>query len=1391
MLEHLSPAPMQVRPIRARVAFASLTALLMLLASSIASAQLNGTYYIGGASDPYPSVEAAISDLDAYGVSGPVEFYLRSGYYTPPTGGYVLHAVASMSAENTVTFEPEPDGWVTLDGTLSSAIVTIDGGDYYEIDGSNGWASAAMTVVNRDPNAPVIALVNGATHNVVHDLNAIGSGTSPSNAIVVIGSSTEAVGANSLNTIERNVLGDYNGSIRAAVAYYQEGVSGMPNTDNRIERNDIVNVGVGSDPGFGLYLGAGNASTKVTANQFRNPYKSGWDGDYHGIYFSNPDAFDDSIAGNRMWDMQSSSSTASVIAIEIATSADGSMIELRNNMIAINTWDAAFAAGLYITAAEPADVRACYNSIAITGWAAFASSYGVYLAPGPDLTFRNNIVVDTRSGWVGMANWGLYRPSAGGTLYCDYNLWNHGWDGSSGVASDGGSSYATLVSWRSSGFDLNSREGDPHFVDPWNGDLHVSLSDVTPVEGLGEPVDGCNVDYDGQMRNDAHPDAGADEENFNGGGLRVVAPSGGQEIPVACRAFVRFSANRDLPRVYIEISVDGGAYWTTIATVDDVTAGMNVVTIETPDVETTTGLVRVVSDLNAYENDISDGTFSLVRPVFAITAPNNGEQLIPEDVVSVTWTSSSLPPGYPLEIESSTDGGDTWSTIASNVASPNGVDNAVNWTVPDAPGSNNLVRVSLPYSSSSDASDAPFTILEKPRVTLLSHNGGDRVFAGETETIRWSSLNTTRIRLEYSTDDGATWHNALAGGLIHLDAALLRYDWHVPSIDVASARIRIINDERPRYIDVTDAAFPITIGRLAVTSPNGGEDYELAQPVTVRFDAPHSTRLRLDYSSDGGARWRTISSDVDVSAGSYTFVPEGIPTRRALVRLVDEARVALADISDAPFEIMEPPSIMIYTPGAGEQIVRSTIYPIAWQATRIARVNIDYSASAGAAGTWVRLATNVDAALGSFNWNVPSTVTPSGVIRISEVGGAIVSTSGEFQIVAPAPPVPMVRVLRPNGGEKYTAGDRVVIAWTSANVSTVSLEFSSDAGASWWTIAANIPATKGTYDWTAPAQPSSGYRVKVYSGMTYDASDVNFTIERRIVPSITLLYPNGGEQLTVDSTVFVSWLARDIGGGVTVEYSDDNGATWRQIGTADAAAGMLQWTAPAPPTESALVRVTADGVTDVSDAPFAIVAPVVRSITLITPNGANDVWYEGTDVTVTWTSQNIVTVAIMLSLDDGASWPMILTPSEVASSGAFTWRVPDLGPAELRTLRVKISSADGAPYADESDASFLYRPQIAGIETGSSARGALDLVGAFPNPFAGATALRWEQRATSDVGLRLYAADGSLVRSTALGTLGAGSHELRIEAGDLASGTYVFELRTPNGVARGTMMIVR
>jgi len=109
-------------------------------------------------------------------------------------------------------------------------------------------------------------------------------------------------------------------------------------------------------------------------------------------------------------------------------------------------------------------------------------------------------------------------------------------------------------------------------------------------------------------------------------------------------------------------------------------------------------------------------------------------------------------------------------------------------------------------------------------------------------------------------------------------------------------------------------------------------------------------------------------------------------------------------------------------------------------------------------------------------------------------------------IVVPAPPEPRIDVVSPNGGEARFVGRTYDIVWTTEGaVDNVSIEYSTNGGGTWTTIAASAP-NDGTHPWTVPATPSDNCLVRISDaadGDPSDLSDATFTITDAMLLRVT------------------------------------------------------------------------------------------------------------------------------------------------------------------------------------------------------------------------------------------------------------------------------------------------
>ncbi len=96
-------------------------------------------------------------------------------------------------------------------------------------------------------------------------------------------------------------------------------------------------------------------------------------------------------------------------------------------------------------------------------------------------------------------------------------------------------------------------------------------------------------------------------------------------------------------------------------------------------------------------------------------------------------------------------------------------------------------------------------------------------------------------------------------------------------------------------------------------------------------------------------------------------------------------------------------------------------------------------------------------------------------------------------------------VLKPNGGENWTAGSTETISWSSNNIGNINLKFSKDNGGSWNTIESNIPAVISSFEWVVPNISSTNCLIKAIDANdpnVYDVSGQPFTIVEQVITPV-------------------------------------------------------------------------------------------------------------------------------------------------------------------------------------------------------------------------------------------------------------------------------------------------
>ena len=591
------------------------------------------------------------------------------------------------------------------------------------------------------------------------------------------------------------------------------------------------------------------------------------------------------------------------------------------------------------------------------------------------------------------------------------------------------------------------------------------------------------------------------------------------------------------------------------------------------------------------------------------------------------------------------------------------------------------------YSNYGSIGTYTLALAEAP-FTVTSPNGGETWTVGTSHAITWTSTISGNVKLEYSTNSGSSWTQILATTANDGTQA-----WTVPNSVSDQVRVRVSSVAEPASNDTSDADFtiqPVQAGSITVTAPNGGEAWTVGSSQSITWSSANvSGNVKLEYSTNGGSGWTTISASTANDGTESWTVPNAVTTQ-GRVRVTSVNETTVKDVSDANFTIQAPPPTLTVTaPNGGESWTVGTSQSITWSSANLSgNVKLEYSLDGGS--NWATIAATT-ANDGTEAWSIPNTPTTQARVRVSSVNSPSVSdtSNADFTLLAQ----PALTLTAPNGGESWTVGSVQSITWTTVNVSgTVKLEYSATGAAPWTPIAAST-ANDGAEDWTVPNAPTTLARVRISSvdaPTVNDTSNAAFTIAAVPVPTLTLTAPNGGQNLVVGDVQSITWTSANISGNVMLEYSIDGGTSWTPISASTANDGTESWTVPNFLTTLARVRVSSvanSSVNDVSDANFSIVAAPVPTLAMTSPNGG-EVWTIGSVKTLTWSS-TAVTGNVMLeySTDGGSNWVTIT--GNTANDGSEPWTVPN---AATTQALVRVTSLVSGLVNDTSDATFTIQP---------------------------------------------------------------------------------------------------
>jgi hypothetical protein len=522
------------------------------------------------------------------------------------------------------------------------------------------------------------------------------------------------------------------------------------------------------------------------------------------------------------------------------------------------------------------------------------------------------------------------------------------------------------------------------------------------------------------------------------------------------------SANED--GFIIQSSTNGGLSWSDLASTN-----ANVASWQRVDFTIGTTLYRVYGFCGLVNSSFSStaGVTIAPPPVTVATPTGLNASLGNNNLVTLTWADNSAnEDGF--TIQSSTNGGSTWTTIGTSGA------NVTSWQLVDSFVGTTTYRVQGFAGSVASAYSNSASVIVPLTVTAPS-NLSANLAANNLVTVTWAdnSSNEDGFKVQTSTNGGLSWSD-LATTNANIKS------WQGIDSTVGTTLYRVyafsgsVNSSYSTSASIVIAPPPVT-----VTAPSGlNASLGTNNQVTLTWadNSSNEDGFTIQASTNGGSSWNTIGT-AGVNVTSWQLVDSFVGTTSYRVRGFTGS--VISTWSNTTSVTIVPPPITVTAPSnLSANLGSNNLVTLTWTDNSSNEAGFKIQSSTNGGLSWSDLSTTSS---NVTSWQGVDSTVGTTLYRVEGFAGSVMSSFSNSASVTVVPPLPTTP-----GGLVASAisGSQINLAWNAVTSATgYAVQRSSD-GIN-WTLLAN---TTGTSFSNTGLSAGTTYYYRVLASNAYGSS---------------------------------------------------------------------------------------------------------------------------------------------------------------------------------------------------------------------------------------------------------------------------------------------------------------